>query len=535
MTRRHTRRTFLTAAAGAGALAMAGDPLAALRKSAARPLPPLARDARFRQGIASGEPATDGITLWTRLEGLERRARLQVEISPDADFRRVVYRKTVVAEPDADFTVHHRATPKALRPGEEFHYRFFTCDQDSPAGRFRTLVPPDSGEPVRIGFYSCQNYAAGYYTAHAGLLDEPDLDLVVCLGDYIYERTGETGIPARRDRTGANQDSLVETLPEYREKYRLYHQDSDLLAVRARFPMLATWDDHETENNNAGAQPSPNPGQQNVGVRRVPYGERRLNGWRAFFEHLPLTRAPGDPSRIYGSHRLGANAELFMLDERQYRDPQACGDRSIEPCGEQRNPRTLLGAGQKSWFKNGLAGSGAAWKLVGNPVMIMSIDVPAGNAVNNDQWDGYALEREEIIRHIQQQGIRDVSFITGDIHSFFAGGVSPSGRSDPSGFGATEFACGSVTSKGVAEDFEESDSPIPGLTGEGALLGNNPHMSYANLVRHGYGVVEARPSELLVTFRGPRSTQQPKSVVETLARFRVARGSTAVEVLERAA
>ena len=530
----HTRRTFLTAAAGAGALAMAGDPLAALRKAASPAAPPpIARDARFVQGIASGEPATDGITLWTRLEGLEQRSRLQVEISPDADFRRVIYRKTVVAEQDADFTIHHRATPKALRPGEEWHYRFFTCDQDSPVGRFRTLVPADSQEPIRIGFYSCQNYAAGYYTAHAGLMNEPDLDLVVCLGDYIYERTGETAIPDRRDRTGANRDSLVETLPEYREKYRLYHQDPDLLAVRARFPMAATWDDHETKNNNAGPQETPNPEKRNPPVRRVSYADRQANGWRAFFEHLPLRRTPGDPNRIYGSQRLGANVELMMLDERQYRDLQPCGGREIEPCPEQRNLRTLLGGPQKEWFKNALAGSGATWKLVGNSVMIMSVDVPAGNSVNNDQWDGYALEREEIVRFIQERGVGGVSFITGDIHSFFAGGVSPSGKaSDPNGFGATEFVCGSVTSKGIAEDFEESQTPIPGLTGQGAVIANNPHMRYADLLRKGYGVVEARPEELLVTFRGPRTTQQPKSVVDTLARFRVARGSTTVEQLE---
>lgn len=535
---RLTRRHLLGAAAfGAGGIVLGGPGVEAARRLTAQSRPPIALDGAFRQGVASGQPATGGITLWTRLEDLDRASRLQVEISPDRDFRRVIHRKTVVADPTTDFSISHRAEPRGLAAGGEYFYRFLTCNQSSPIGRFKTALPADSREPVRIGFFSCQNYAAGYYTALAGLVAEPDLDLVVCLGDYIYERTGEDALPERLDRTGANGDSEVQTLPEYRNKYRLYHSDLNLQALRAQVPLVAIWDDHETENNNAGAQPSPNPGGSNTDVRRASYLERRAAGYQAFFEAMPRVRVPAERDRIYGSLRLGANADLLLLDQRQYRDPQPCGDRQAEPCPPaQRDApgRTLLGAEQKAWLKSELTASRATWKVIGNPVMIMALDLPARNPLNPDQWDGYGAERRELLEHMQASGVQDVAFMTGDIHTFFAGQVTPSGREGVPAIdgapAATEFVCGAVTSKGLEEDIP-SEGPVGQPVTETGARANNPHFVQADLARRGYGVLEARPDELLVDFRSVGTTQQPQSAVETLARFRVASGTPRVERL----
>jgi alkaline phosphatase D len=447
----------------------------------------------------------------------------------------VIHRRTVVAEAGRDFTVHHRASPKALKPGEQYFYRFFTCNESSPVGRFKTALPADSREPVRIGFFSCQNFAAGYYAALAGLAREPDLDLVVCLGDYIYEQTGQDEIADRRDRTGANRDSEVQTLPEYRDKYRLYHTDADLLRLRARYPLLAIWDDHESENDNAGDEPAPLPENQNTGTRRLSYLDRRQAAYRAFFEHMPRIQVRAEPHRIYGTVRLGRNADLLLLDERQYRDRQPCEGRTAQPCpaSETEAPgRTLLGAAQKAWLKNELASSRAAWKIVGNQVMIMALDIPARSTINPDQWDGYAAERRELLEFAQARGIRDISFLTGDIHTFFAGNVTPSGREGvPAQDGtpaATEFVGGSVTSKGLEEQIP-SEGPVSGPLTENGVRANNPHIVQANLSRRGYGVLEARPDELRVDFRAVQTTQQRTSPVDTLARFRVARGTPRVE------
>jgi alkaline phosphatase D len=532
-----TRRTFVGAAAGGlGALGLGGPVVDAARRAVSRRRPPIALDGRFRQSVASGQPASDAVTLWTRVEELDRSSRLQVEVARDQDFANVVYRRTVLADAGRDYTVHHRVTdPRALRPGERYYFRFFTCNESSPVGRFRTSLPPDSLEPVRIGFFSCQNYAAGYYTAHAGLLREPDLDLVVCLGDYIYEQTGQDDIPARRDRTGANRDSEVQTLPEYRDKYRLYHSDPNLLALRERYPLLAIWDDHESENDNAGANPSPSPDKQNTSSRRLPYLARRAAAYRAYFEHMPRIQVREEPHRIYGGMRLGGNVDMLLLDQRQYRDQQPCGGRTAEPCPqtETNAPRTLLGHAQKAWFKGALESSRAKWRIVGNQVMIMALDVPARTTINPDQWDGYAAERRELLEFAQARGIADIAFLTGDIHTFFAGNVTPSGREGAPAVDGTpaavEFVGGAMTSKGLEEEVPDSDGVVGRPLTENGVRANNPHIKFANLVKRGYGVLEARADELRVDFRSADTVDRSSSPVTTLASFRVAKGSPNVE------
>ncbi len=534
------RRTFVSgAAAGLGAAVLLGDPLAASaarRRRTRYARVPLAKGVEFRQSVASGQVRERGITLWTRLEGLTKTARLQVEISPDEDFRRIVHRANVTADGARDFTARVAVNSKALRPGERYFYRFYTCiDENSPVGRFKTARPADSREPVRIGFFSCQNFRRGFYTAHAGLAME-DLDLVLCLGDYIYEEGGSSSLPGREDRTGGNGDGEVQTLAEYREKYAFYHTDQNLLRTRASHAMMAIWDDHEFENNYAGDEPSKNPEEVNVSMpRRVPFLERRANAYTAFFEQMPRIRPRQAPDRIYGTIPLGGNAEVFLLDTRQYRDDQACGDRSASLCprgGDADDPsRTHLGAEQKAWLKDGLARSRAAWKIVANQVMIMSLEFPRDNFLNPDQWDGYVAERREILEHARDRGVQGLTFLTGDIHTFFSGNVTPSGREGPGepASVATEFVGGSISSQGIGDRM--------GLSGESgsaptnaAVLANNLHIKYSNQTFKGYGVLEARPDELVVDYRAPRSVTQPQSEIVTIARHRVPRERAEIEV-----
>jgi alkaline phosphatase D len=518
-----TRRAFLTssAAAAAGALLLP----AGLGRAQS-----LARGGRFTQGVASGQQSTGGITLWTKLDGLERTSRLQVEIARDEGFGNVIYRQDVLADAERAFTVHHRAEHPVLRPGERYFYRFYTCDENSPVGRFSTARPADSAEPVRVGFFSCQAWESGFYTAHAALANEADLDLVVNLGDYVYEyRTESEDAAVRRDSTGANRDGEAETLADWREKYALYHSDPRLVAVRARFPLASIWDDHEVENNHAGDVEGSPP----EGGRRVPYAERRRNGYDAFFEHMPQLRDPRDRDRIFGSIPLGANAEVFLLDQRRFRSDQPCGDRPGVPCPEAAEPsRTLLGAGQKAWFRDALQRSRAAWKVVGNQVMIMSLDVAPGVPLNYDQWDGYQAERRELVDFIGAAGISDVTFITGDIHTFFAGDVAADGRARPgSPARATEFVGGSISSKGIADTVGgDPGRDAIAVPSDAGVLALNPHMRYSNQSVKGYAVLEARPEELRVTYRGVRTTQADTSDAFDLARFRVPRGEPRVEV-----
>jgi alkaline phosphatase D len=530
---RFDRRSFLSgAAAGAGALAVLGpgDAASAARRRIRRQAVPLARDGAFRQGVAAGQPGRTGVTLWTRVEELERRSRLQVEVATDEDFSRIVARRNVYADPANAYAINARVT-KGLRPGEQYFYRFYTCNENSPVGRFRTARPADSQEPVRIGFFSCQDYQAGYYTAHAGLARE-DVDLIVCLGDYIYERSYYDGPAERVDTTGANRDAEVQTLAEYRDKYNLYHTDSNLRAVRASAALLPVWDDHEVEDNWAADQPG-----EATGEVRVPYPERRANAFKAFYEHMPRIPMRAASNQIYGRLNLGSNAELFMLDTRQYRTDQACGDQFGVQCPETADPsRTLLGAEQKAWLKDRLARSTAAWKVVGTQVMIMSLDLPRNNGLNPDQWDGYSAERRELLEHVRANGIDDVTFITGDIHTFWAGNVTPTGRQDEAGVNpppvATEFVGGAITSLGIADQFGEEGAQATAPLGDETIYANNPHIRFSNQQYKGYGVLTAERDELRVDYRAARSVASAQSEVFTLQRFRVARGVPAVEVLD---
>jgi alkaline phosphatase D len=538
------RRAFLRGSAATGAAVALGGlpgPASATPGPARRRAKP-ARDGRFRQAVASGEPRPRSIRLWTRVDEIERSGTVELEVAKDAGFDNVVERRRVLAKERRDFTVH--AKVKGLEPGERYFYRFDTGPRSSPVGQFRTLPPRDSRQPIRIGIYSCQDWEAGYYTAHAGLAEE-DLDLVVCLGDYIYERSFYGDDSVREDTLGANGDGEVQTLGEYRQKYALYHSDPNLKALRRAHSMLAIWDDHEVEDNYAGDLPG--AATQDP---RVEFIKRRRSAYRAYFEQMPFAPAKTGGNgkrrgrRNHRALRLGRNAELILLDQRKYRDDQPCGDDipPVPPCPpEERNDpsRTLLGADQKQWFKRRLRRSDATWKLIGNQAMAMALDVPANNPLNMDQWDGYGGERQELCEFIVAEEIADVSFLTGDIHTFFSGVVTPTGRqtapTTPAAV-ATEFVAGSMTSLGIPETINGTTGvPLPPeitaiLADEAGLAANNPHYRYSNSEMRGYGIVEAREDELLVTYRAPDSTQSETSPVNDLETFRVASGTPEVEV-----
>ncbi len=519
------RRELLVGGVAGGAALVAPINYVALARQRATPL---ARDGRFAHGVAAGFPSPRAITLWTRVSELERTSRVSLEVATDKRFHRLVERRHVRAEAGPDFTVHDRVA--GLEPGREYFYRFATKDRDSRVGRFRTLPPPDSKQPVRIGFYSCQNYQAGYFNAQAALAREPDLDLVICLGDYIYERGSHRGGPADRiDTTGVNGDGNVQTLAEYRQKYRLYQTDRGLQKLQASYPMVSVWDDHEVENNYAGDtadSSQPDPSLENNGdPRRVPFGERRANGYRAFFEAMPRIQSRRDPNAIYGSLGLGSIAELFLTDQRQYRDPQPCKDAQLVACPENELPgRTMLGAEQKSWFKRAVAGSRARWKLWGSEVMVMSLDLPAGQAASQDQWDGYAAERREILEHFVGAGVSNLTALTGDIHTFIAGDVTTTGRRGGTPVGV-ELVGGSATSLGLPETLGVPSSQILPLVPD-----NDPHIRYAELDRRGYCVLTASKHELRAEFKAVDALT-PGSRAVPLASFQVLSGDPSLRQL----
>ena len=505
-----TRRTLLQGAAGAG--------IAAATPGWARKRDRLVAGGTFPQGVASGIPTEHGTVLWTRLEGVERSAIMWVEVARDAGFDRVVKRFPIRVDRVHDHTAH--VALHGLAAGEQFFYRFHTRSTDSPVGRFRTLRPADSAEPVRVAFFSCQNWQTGWFTAHAGLALEDDLDLAVCVGDYIYEAASDPGV--REDKIGPDQSA--QTLGEYREKYRLYRGDPALQALHAAHPLAICWDDHEVESSYYRDQGGNVQGRE----RRVPFLRRRANGYRAFFEHMPVRRL-NERDRIFRRIALGAHADVVLTDLHQYADPSPCagapsqGPVILTPCEEAKDPsRSLLGARQRAWLEDRLTRAGSGWKLWGSSMMLMALDNAPGQPFTVGEWSGWEGERNALAASLRDKGVRDLAAFSGDIHTFFAGQWTTTGRFDGTPVGV-EFVSGSMTSSGIAESFGGQDA----LTDQ--VRDINPHIAYANTARRGYAVAEASADELRVIFRSPATVKEKVSAVETLASFRVERGTNVVE------
>jgi alkaline phosphatase D len=518
-----TRRQFV-AAAGTAAAAAILAPEALGRASAA----PLARGGRFSEGVMSGEPTPSAITLWSRLHDVDGSVTAELEVARDREFRRVVARKRVATSGSKGHALKARVT--GLSAHEQYYYRFSTRTTDGPVGRFRTALPADSKQPVHFAFWSCQDFTHGFYNAH-DLLAAEDLDFVVCLGDYIYAETEETGATAvRADRigsTGPDGTRAAITLDDYRAKYRLYRSDPSLRRVHARFPTVMLWDDHEVQDNYAGGEPDGGLPPQ------LRYSQaRKRAAYKAFFESVPYSPPAGD--RIYRTLKFGRTVDLIVMDQRQYRANQPCNDAIAPACPELGQPRAFLGAPQMGFVQNALLSSKAAWKVLANEVMIMPVKLPNNVFAQFDSWQGYPVEREQLLGFIQSRGIKDVVFATGDIHTFIAGDVRTLGGAGPSV--AVELVGGSITSRGIGEGEagllpgnDRNPATSPGVLG--LLRAANPWVDQADLDHHGYARVTATQQRLdcefvrMATIKRRSRAKLPSSGFT----YSIARGQTSIK------
>ena len=492
-----TRRRFLTAAGGFVAAtvvapAWGGEVLAASSRRRAF------MGGKFAEGVMSGDPTPNAITLWTRLEDVHGSGSVRLEVARERSFRRLVAAENVPTTAAAGHAVKVRVG--GLKPREEYFYRFETQDAHSDVGRFRTAPPPDSRVPITFAFFSCQDYTGGYYNAHRQLARE-DVDFVVNLGDYIYADRQHTqpgsggdglAVPGRVDPV-----EQARSLQQYRNKYKLYRTDANLRRMQAAHALVSTWDDHEVTDDYAGRAPNVIP--NNAFTRK-----QQANAYRAFFESMPLF-SPNRRTQLFRMLRFGRNVDLLLLDERQYRDAQPCGDPlvgNLDPaspdyCSNLNDPRTMLGAREGGFLAARLASSNARWKAIANPVPIAPIRLVQAFATPDD-WAGYTQARGEIIPLLQGRPEPDVVFVTGDVHTFITTGV-PVSMDDPTVV-APEFVGGSITSFGFGEmtisagggiTLEGSpDNPGVPQSLQDALLGLNPWAVETDTAHHGYAVAK---------------------------------------------
>ena len=503
-----TRRQFLAHSGATAAVAVLAPQEALAAKRRERRPANMLRGGHFRQGVLSGDPAPDAITLLTIVDGAHGAGRVRLEVARDSDFRHVVARRDILTTDAVNHSVKARVT--GLKPHRRYWYRFETRDRHSPAGRFHTALPPDSQQTVRFGFFSCADFTHGFYNAYE-LLAREELDFIVSLGDYIYAETYRTvadGRAVRDDPIGKPNEhysSIVReagTLREYRQKYALYRTDASLRKLHAMHPVISIWDDHELQNNYANGAPD-----GGLTLRSDFSRARRDASYQAFFESMPVF--PRGRSRIYRTQRHGRTLELMMLDERQYRDNQPCRDRIAEPCGSWNRPRSMLGRRQLRFLEGRLSTSRAAWKVIAGQSLMMPNRVHDGEYARFDSWQGYPQEREHLLQHIAQTGIEDVVFLAGDLHTFVAGDVRTGmGAGGPV---APEFAAGSITSASVGEvnyrmpgkqlvaGNDAQPSTPPAVMAHYRAL--NPWFDALDLDHHGYGIAAATQKSFNVTLK----------------------------------
>ena len=467
----------------------------------------------FTLGVSSGDPTADGVVLWTRLAidplhggGMPRQSlEVQWQIATDERLSRVVRSGKTIASPEWGHSVHVEVS--GLEPHRWYWYQFRAGNELSPIGRTRTFPRAQSSvDRLRFAIASCQQFEAGHFTAYQHMAEE-DLDLVMHLGDYIYENPGRDNLV--RKHVGGE----LMTVDDYRNRYAQYRGDPALRAAHASFPFLVVWDDHEVDNNYAGLH-------DEAGAPIEQFAVRRAAGYKAFYEHMPLRRSSipnGALLQLYRPFTYGTLASISMLDTRQYRTDQPCGDNVQLPCAATRDPRaTMLGATQEKWLMDRLNRSQAAWNFLAQQIPMARLDRVAGpeRRFSMDKWDGYEQSRSRLLRFLGERKPSNTVTLAGDVHNNWVNDIRQNVDDPKTPIVAAEFVGTSITSTGDGSDM----SPLMK-----AMVSENECVRFANDQR-GYVRFDLKPTELRADFRVVEYVSRPGAPVRTRASFVVKGG-----------
>jgi alkaline phosphatase D len=499
-----TRRGLVSGAAAVAAFSLIHRPA----KAAANP---------FTLGVASGEPSGDGFVLWTRLApeplapdgsgGLAGDIPITWEVASDEAMRNVVLRGETVAPDHFGRSVHVEVG--GLMPGRPYWYRFTALGFQSPIGRAKTL----DGAGAKIVFSSCAHWETGFFSAYRHMAEE-NPDLVVFLGDYIYEYSN---LGARAANIVRPHDSTRECadLPSYRNRYALHRTDADLQRLHATAPCLAIWDDHEVQND-YGADWS-----QFTGTAPEAFAVRRRAAYQAFYEHMPLRRrampAADGSMRLFERFAFGDLVALHLVDARQYRSIQPCaraGSRRgyVAPasCADFSDAtRTMLGQAQEAWLAGGLKREAARWTILAQPLMMAPLveRTPAGEpGFFTESWSGYAAARERLLQGLAT--VRNPVVFSGDMHAFAVNDLKRQGGDAV----ASEFVGAAVSSDPAPDRLLQA-------------LPTNPQVRFFDNKAHGYLRAEVSAARMAVALRKVSDRRDREATVSTLKAYVVEEGA----------
>lgn len=460
----------------------------------------------FTHGVASGEPGPRSVLLWVRYVG-SGDAKLRCEVAETDAFTRIVSGGEVVASGEHDHCA--KLVVKGLQPARWYHYRFIAPDGTiSEIGRTRTL-PTGDVKRFGIGLFSCSNMPFGYFNAYAHAADRSDLDLMIHVGDYLYEygpgTYPEKAVPGRE----VQPPNEMVTLADYRLRYAAYRADPDLRRLHQLFPMIAQWDDHEFANDawQDGAE-------NHDPAKEGPWSVRKAVAERVYDEWMPVS------GQRWNSFQIGSLATIFRPETRitartkQLELAEALAGRgdlmqalvAFRDGPWQAADRTLMGAEQEAWLNDGLSKSvkaGTRWQVLAQEIVMAPVRFPeaaldwvpadapakarqiamagvaaskAGLPFNFDSWDGYPAARARLLNAVLESG-SNLVVLSGDSHNAWGNNLSQGGR--PAG---VEFAGHSVTSPGF-EAYVPKTAPADVAN---ALQTTNPDIIFSDTSRRGY-------------------------------------------------
>lgn len=472
---------------------------------------------RFALGVASGCPREHTVVLWTRLTGetLPESMMVDWELAEDEAFARIAARGSEEASAAWGHSVH--AEPQGLSPGRWYWYRFSALGQRSTAGRTRTLPAAGSLQPLKFSIASCQRWDHGHWAAWRQMAED-DLDLVLFLGDYIYESAPLPGRVRLHQGSGA-----VQTLDQYRARHAQYKSDPALQRMHALAPWIVTWDDHEVENDYAGLQSQ---------ALDTSFRFRRAAAYQAYWEHMPLPkrlRPRGAELRVHDHYDWGSLARVLTLDDRQYRDRQACpkpgrgGSTTVlaSQCAELfGSKRSLLGVAQERWLSDSWRSASQdgpqPWNLLAQQTLMARFnwrDPASGDSSHwTDGWDGYPASRARLLDEVAQRKLPNVVVLGGDVHAHYVTDLHTDFGDARSPVVATEFCGTSISSHGTEQARLDRALPF------------NPHIRYGRSDQRGYVRFALDAKHLRADLMAVESPDDSASVVKVAAQFVVESG-----------
>ena len=493
----------------------------------------------FSHGVASGDPLSDRVILWTRVTP-QQAGPVQVilEVSKNKSFSSIVFSQKLQTSSLSDYTIKYDFLAKKYCDSDKgFFYRFRAGNAISEIGKSKTFS--ENTISAKIGIFSCSNFPAGYFNAYQAAAEKDGLDLWLHLGDYLYEYPMGGYATDKAKKLGRVPEPLHEmiSLSDYRLRHAQYKQDQGSKALHKHAPLIAVWDDHEFSNDawKRGAENHSEDGSEGD------FYARRSAAIKAYYEWMPI-REQQNKRRIFREFKIGKLIHLIMLDTRQFgRDKQIQPKNYLTKSGFNQAKfyndlnsanRKLLGAEQLDWIESKIINSDAVWTIFGQQVlmaklkfpdiskMLKSKEIPSflkpylkflglGIPSNLDAWDGYPAERNRLYKIMSNAKKRFIS-LAGDTHNSWVSELK-----DKSGNKVgIELGAPSVTSPGITDILNLDEKEFVD-----SIVRINNELQWMNPSNRGYLSLNCRKDKIIASFNFIKELEQINSDIGSSKSF----------------